>query len=61
MTAGIILIFAGILLVLYPPLLAIIVAAVLIAAGASLVAVAWYERKLERHYPNPTIEFIIRH
>lgn len=61
MGAGIFLIIAGILLVLYPPLLAIIVATVLIMAGASLVAVAWYERKLERHYGNPTVEFIIRH
>ena len=61
MGAGIILIFAGILLVLFPPLLAIIVATVLIVAGASLVAVAWHERKLQRHYRNPTIEFIFRH
>ena len=61
MGAGIILIFAGILLVLFPPLLAIIVATVLIMAGASLVAVAWYERKLQRHYRNPTVEFIVRH
>jgi Flp pilus assembly protein TadB len=61
MTAGIILIFAGILLVLYPPLLAIIVATVLIASGALLMAVTWYERKLQRHYQNPTIEFVIRH
>ncbi len=61
MGAGIFLIFAGILLVLFPPLLAIIVATVLIAAGALLVAVAWNERKLPREYRNPTIEFFIRH
>ncbi|HUT40110.1 MAG TPA: hypothetical protein VM011_02110 [Gammaproteobacteria bacterium] len=61
MSAGIILILAGILLVLFPPLLAIIVATVLIMAGASLVAIAWYERKLQRHYRNPTIEFFFRH
>jgi hypothetical protein len=61
MSAGIFLIVAGILLVLYPPLLAIIVATVLIAAGASLVAIAWHERKLQRHHRNPTIEFFFRH
>jgi len=61
MSAGIILILAGILLVLFPPLRAIIVATVLIMAGASLVAIAWYERKLQRHYRNPTIEFFFRH
>jgi hypothetical protein len=61
MTAGILLMVAGILLVLYPPLLAIIVASVLIASGALVVAVAWYERKQPRHYRNPTIEFFIRH
>lgn len=61
MGAGIFLIVAGILLVLYPPLLAIIIATVLVAAGASLVAIAWHERRLERHYRNRTIEFIIRH
>ena len=61
MSAGILLIIAGILLVLFPPLLAIIVATVLVLAGASLVAVAWYERKLQRHYQNPTIEFFFRH
>jgi UPF0716 family protein affecting phage T7 exclusion len=61
MSAGILLIIAGILLVLFPPLLAIIVATVLIAAGAALVAVAWHERKLQRHHQNPTIEFFFRH
>jgi uncharacterized membrane protein YfcA len=61
MGAGVFLIVAGILLVLYPPLLAIIVATVLIAAGASLVAIAWHERKLQRHHQNPTIEFFCRH
>ncbi|MEZ5542689.1 MAG: hypothetical protein R3F42_11665 [Pseudomonadota bacterium] len=61
MGAGIFLIAAGILLVLFPPLLAIIVATVLISAGAALVAIAWQERRLGRHYRNPTIEFFFRH
>jgi len=61
MTAGIILILAGILLVVYPHLLSIIVAALLIFAGVMVISIARHERRLHRHYSNPTIEFIIRH
>jgi len=61
MTAGIILILAGILLVVYPPLLSIIVAALLIFTGAMLVSIARFERRQQRHFSNPTIEFFIRH
>jgi len=61
MTAGIILILAGILLIVFPPLLSIIVAALLIFAGAMLISVARFERKQQRHFSNPTIEFFIRH
>ena len=45
----------------YPPLLSIIMAALLIFAGAMLISIARFERRQQRHFNNPTIEFFIRH
>jgi drug/metabolite transporter (DMT)-like permease len=61
MIAGVTLILAGLLLVLYPPLLSIIVAMLLVLAGALVMAIAHYERKLQRHHRNPTVEFFFWH
>lgn len=61
MVTGIVLILAGILLVLYPPLLAIVVAAFLIVAGILVISVARYNRRYQRHFDNPTIEFFFRY
>jgi UPF0716 family protein affecting phage T7 exclusion len=61
MLAGAILIVAGLLLVLYPPLLSIIVAMLLIVAGVLVMRIAHYERKLQRHHRNPTVEFFFWH
>ena len=61
MIAGIILIAAGILLVVYPPLLSIIVAVVLILAGTMALSVAHYNRKVQRHFDNPTVEFFFHY
>jgi len=61
MTAGIVLIIAGILLVLFPPLLSFIVAALLIGVGILVIAVARDERRLHRDYRNPTIEMFFRY
>jgi uncharacterized membrane protein YphA (DoxX/SURF4 family) len=61
MLAGIVLILAGILLVVFPPLLSIIVAAFLIFAGVMAISVARYNRKYQRHFENPTIEFFFRY
>ena len=61
MIAGIIMVLAGILLVVYPPLLSIIVAVLLIITGVMVVSIARYNRKIERHFDNPTIEFIFRY
>ena len=60
MIAGIVLILAGILLVVYPPLLAIIVAAFLILTGITLISIARHNRRLQRHFENPTIEIFLR-
>jgi UPF0716 family protein affecting phage T7 exclusion len=61
MIAGVVLIVAGLLMVIYPPLLAIIVATLLIVAGSLFIAISYYERKLQRHYSNPTVEFFFWH
>ena len=61
MVTGIVLILAGILMVLYPPLLAIIVATFLIVAGVLVISVARYNRKYQRHFDNPTVEFFFRY
>ncbi len=61
MLAGTILIVAGILIAIFPKLLSIIVATVLILSGALTLAVAYYDRKLRRRSTNPAIEFILRY
>ena len=60
MIAGIILVLAGVLLVVYPPLLSIIVAAFLILSGVMVISIARYNRRLERHFDNPTMEIFFR-
>jgi uncharacterized membrane protein HdeD (DUF308 family) len=61
MLVGIIFIIAGILLVVYPPLLSIVVAAFLIFAGVMAISIARYNRKYQRHFENPTVEFFFRY
>jgi hypothetical protein len=61
MITGIVLILAGVLLVLYPPLLSIIVAAFLVFAGVMAISVARYNRLHRRHFDNPTVEFFFRY
>lgn len=61
MVTGIVLILAGLLLVLYPPLLSIVVAAFLIFAGILAISVARFNRRHQRHFENPTVEFFFRY
>ena len=61
MIAGIVLIVAAVLLIVYPPLLSLVVAIFLMLAGITLVSIAYQERKLKRQYRNPVIEFFIRY
>lgn len=60
MLGGVFLISAGILIVIYPPLLSIIVAMLLIAIGSIIVAIGYHNRKLRRDYDNPVIELFFR-
>ena len=61
MLTGIVLLLAGILIALYPPLLSIIIASILIALGLLPVVSAWYHRKLQRRGDNPIIKLILRY
>ena len=60
MLGGIILIVAGILIAIYPTLLSIIVALLLVFLGGLFVAIAYQNRKLRKHYENPIIELFFR-
>jgi len=60
MLGGIILIIAGILIAVYPPLLSVIVAVLLILMGWIVVSIAYHNRKLRRHFDNPVVELFFR-
>jgi hypothetical protein len=60
MLGGIVLIIAGVLSAVSPPLLSFIVAALLIALGMLAVLVGDYNKKLQRRYDNPVIELFFR-
>lgn len=61
MLVGIILIVAGLLIAIYPPLLALVVAVVLMVTGILVLTSAHYHRKYARHADNPVIELIFRY
>jgi len=61
MAIGVFFILAGILIALYPPLLSIIVAAVLIFIGAGAVSVGYRVRKMQKRFDDPFIDFFFRH
>ncbi|UCG34946.1 MAG: hypothetical protein JSW17_05515 [Candidatus Omnitrophota bacterium] len=60
MLLGIILIGAGILIAIYPPLLSLIVALVLIFTGIAFVYLGYYYRKASKKFENPFIDFFFR-
>lgn len=60
MFLGVIFILAGILIAIYPPLLSIIVAGVLILIGVSLLSISYHYKKMSKHFENPWMDFFIR-
>ena len=60
MIIGILFILAGILIVLYPPLLSLIVALFLMFIGLSLILMHFYFRRASREFNNPFMNFFIR-
>jgi len=57
---GFLFILAGILIVMYPPLLSLIVAVFLFSIGLSFISMHFYYRKASRDFNNPFFNFFIR-
>ena len=60
MILGLLFILAGILIVMYPPLLSLIVAVFLFSIGLSFISMHFYYRKASRDFNNPFFNFFIR-
>ena len=60
MLAGFILIVSGILIALYPPLLALIIAFLLIMSGVFTLMISYQNRKLAQMYHNPILRVFFR-
>ena len=60
MLAGGLFILFGILIVLFPNLLQLIIAALLIITGVNICAISYHYKKMSRHSDNPFIDFIFR-
>ncbi|MGD2278761.1 MAG: hypothetical protein PVH45_01545 [Candidatus Omnitrophota bacterium] len=60
MLAGIILVICGILIAIYPPLLSLVVALLLIFLGSLLFVASWRYKKMARKYEDPFIDFFMK-
>ena len=60
MIFGIILIICGILIALYPPLLSLVVAVLLVSAGALLVIMSYRYKKMARRFEDPFLDFFMK-
>ena len=60
MVAGIILIINGILIALYPPLLSLIVAGLLMSVGTILAVMSYRYKKTSKRFDDPFIDFFIK-
>ena len=60
MIIGLIFILAGVLIALYPPLLSIIVASILIIIGVHILLISYYYKKIAKHFDNPFMDFFVR-
>ncbi len=60
MLLGIIFILAGILIAVYPPFLALIVASILIVTGAAMLYLGFHYRRMARQFDDPFLNFFFR-
>jgi len=60
MLLGIIFILSGILIAIYPPLLSLVVAMVLIIVGVGLISISYHYKKMSKRIDNPFVDFFIR-
>jgi len=59
MILGIIFVLAGILIALYPPLLSLVVALILIFSGVFCVYLHHYYKKVSHKFKDPFIDFFL--
>ena len=60
MVLGVIFVIAGILIAVYPPLLSLIVAAILIMAGVFFLYLGYYYKKASKRFEDPFMNFFFR-
>ena len=60
MVVGILFFTAGVLILLYPPLLSVIVACILMFLGISIALSCYYFKKRARSFDNPYMDFFVR-
>lgn len=60
MIPGIILIVAGVLIAVYPPLLSIIVASVLILIGIGVASLGYRFKKAQKRFDDPFLDLFFR-
>lgn len=61
MALGILLIIAGILIAIYPPLLSIIVASILIIMGITVTMIGYRFKKMQKRFDDPFVDFFFRY
>ena len=57
MIIGILFIMAGVMIELYPPLLSMIVAAIFLFVGISLISISYHYKRLSQRVNNPYVDF----
>jgi hypothetical protein len=60
MLAGVILLVSGLLIAIYPPLLSLIVALLLMASGLITLLIAYQNRRLPPEFQNPILRVFFR-
>ena len=60
MIAGIVFIIAGVLIAVYPPLLSLIAASLLVFLGISFIVVSYHFKKTSQRINNPYLNFFIK-
>ena len=60
MVLGIVLIFCGMMIAMFPPLLSIIVATLLVIMGSFLIAISYRYKKMSKRYDDPFLDFFMK-
>ena len=60
MILGIILILCGILIAVYPPLLSLIVAALLVSLGVIVLMMGYRYKQTQRQFDDPFLDFFMK-